>query len=209
MALSRDAYYDLGLALEGGCEDDDHTAMELVRAAGGDLNAIQNPDTGVPILLDIQVVDDPVRLEWIIQTFRPDINIQDADGKTILFNPFIPRQTLDVLIRYGINVRHEVDTFSVVYSFAKHGQIDHVEMLLENGAKLDHVEAALKDLACDYDDPKLEVLVKKMKTRANRCYRVCLYFFELRKMCVLPLDMARLMAQIVWATRRQAEWDGK
>lgn len=136
-SLSRDDYYELGLALEGGDKDDDNTAMKLVRAAGGDLNAIRNPDTGVPIFLDIQVVDDPVRLEWIIETFFP---------------------------------------------------------------KLRHVEEAL-----GYSG----ALVEKMRTRANRCYRVCLYFFELRKMRVLPLDMARVMAQMVWATRCQAEWDEK
>jgi hypothetical protein len=202
MALSRDAYYDLGLALEGGCEDDDHTAMELFRAAGGDLNAIRNPRTGVPILLDIQVVDDPVRLEWIIQTFRPDINIQDAYGKTILFNVRMPLQSLAVLIRYGINVRHERKrpAVSAVYYFEMENLVKHVEMCLENGAKLRHVEEATTGSS-------VHALVEKMRTRANRCYRVCLYFFEMRKIRVLPLDMARLMARMVWATRRQAEWD--
>lgn len=207
-SLTHDEYYEFGLALEDG---DDNIVKEMLRRAGGDLNAIHNPDTGVPIILDIQVVDDPIILEWIIRTFRPDINIQGKAGYTILFDTRMPLQSLAVLIRYGIDVRHEVATtnvgsFSVVYDFALCGLVQHVKMLLENGAKLDHAEAALK--VCGHNS-SLQALVEKMRTRANRCYRVCLFFFELRKIRVLSLDMARVMAQMVWATRRQAEWDGK
>lgn len=67
--LTLDEYDDLVMALEGGEPEDDNAAIAIVDNLGGDLNAIRNPQTGVPILLDITIVDDPVRLEWILQTF--------------------------------------------------------------------------------------------------------------------------------------------
>lgn len=206
--LTLDEYVDLGMALEGGEPEDDNAAIAIVDNLGGDLNAIRNPQTGVPIFLDIAIVDDPVRLEWILQTFSPNVNIQLVGGHTILFYYDMALQSLAVLIRYGINVRHEGehDAVSAVYYFATQNLVDHVEMCLENGAKLCHVEKAL---AYSGTCSAIHALVEKMRTRATRCYRACLYFFELRKEGTLPLDMARFIAQMVWATRRQAEWDGK
>jgi ankyrin repeat protein len=185
--------------------DHDELARKLKRWSHLSIDEIVDPEHGVPLLhvLSTNVTD----LSWLLNRYKCTVNITDRVGRTALSYQC---QTLDVitlLVSHGIdvNIRDKRGNTAVML-YANWGRLDRVTFLLDHGASIS--EAFIAYVNSGKVNTTGMTRLRLYFTRAERCEKVAMVFVALgKKRHVLQLDVAKLLGQYIWSTRRNEEWD--
>jgi ankyrin repeat protein len=164
-----------------------------------------DPKDGTPLLhvMTMKAKD----LSWFLSHYKCNINITDPKGRTVLIHECQKLDVLKVLISHGADIHiSDLEGNTPVMRYAKWGCIEHMLLLLDHGASLD--EAYSSYLKSPKRNAQGVVLLDAYRERADQCRKVAMVFVALgKKRHVLQHDVAKLLGQYIWSTRRAEEWE--
>jgi hypothetical protein len=86
---------------------------------------------------------------------------------------------------------------------ARRSDVFIIDALFQAGGSLSARDRYGRIPALTGCDPSIRAHLEMLARRRPRCLAATLALFKLR----LPRDMRRLLAQLVWRTRRDEDWD--
>jgi hypothetical protein len=176
--------------------------------ADGNLDALRDGlDSGVHIdtadgfgrtLLHAAVITGQLESAQLLLDRRADVARADVHGQTALHHAVHLPDVAQLLLerRAPIDAQNRWGNTPFAYATIVCADFSLLETLFQHGASLERALAV--------DEGRTRHFLRRLAQRRPRCLAVVLALFCLR--CV-PRDMRRLVAQRVWATRRDAVWD--
>lgn len=194
---------------------DDYWGRQL--ALLSPIDDYRRKDDDLPLLHRMALWGDARDLRLFIQLHAPRINALDSKGRTALFYCETVRSA-KVLLDAGINVHAKAPLFAYIgpgefgpYSAAMrlhYGSRVYLEvalLLVEHGANPVPVLEKLKCIPNHKSVPNAQLL-ETYVARHLRCRGVATALLGVGRQS-FPRDIVRMLAQCVWRTRTQEEWD--
>jgi hypothetical protein len=145
-------------------------------------------------MLIFELIRKRGNIQWLITTYKPNINLSDTEGRTLLFYTVFENDIV-MLINNGLNINAtDVIGRSAVY----YQRGSRVCMLLELGASFkDALDGILFELE------KKEIIQSYIDS-STRCKNTLVVFLKINKQHnFIHKDLVKVIAKMVWKTRRQ------
>lgn len=143
--------------------------------------------------------------EWLITTHAFNPNVRDLQGRTLLFPPYGDFGEGDlnralIIIKSGVDVnakdiyRRSAMCYCINSSF--------LSVLLENGASIK--EAIEDNFTIMEKDPKIPHVIQQYQQSSENCKSTLIVFLRIsKKHHFIHKDLVKVIAKMVWKTRRQ------
>jgi len=173
----------------------------------GCIDSVFNPENREPLLHNLASKALNDFFEWLVYKFKPNLNILNQHGETILFraNTYI----LDFLIQQGVNIHvKSIYGKTAIYHSSYHKDWRATEFLLQKGGSLREAEQGFEK--CVHPGPMVDFsfreLFRDYKKRSKNCEKAVWITLLFSKNGLVCKDVACLIAQFVWSTRRCEAW---
>lgn len=147
-----------------------------------------------------------IDFDWLMRTYEIDINSQDNDGKSLLFNIYRNIDVVKKLLKHNINIHlRDSEGTTAIYYYVQCGSAQGViNLLLEKGASLKEAKESFDKNTTYYKDLYKEA-IDKYEMRERNCYISTVVFLRVGKKNIHK-DAVTVIGKMIWGMRRREVW---